>query len=58
MTNSETERHDVVVIGAGPAGLTAGMNAARQGMRTAIIAGEVGGQTWWARSRTTSDGAW
>jgi alkyl hydroperoxide reductase subunit F len=38
----------VVIIGAGPAGLTAGMYAARQGLRTAIVAGEVGGQALWA----------
>jgi alkyl hydroperoxide reductase subunit F len=42
------ERYDVVVIGAGPAGLTAGMYAARQGLATAIVGGEVGGQAAWA----------
>lgn len=42
------ERYDVVVIGAGPAGLTAGMYAARQGLTTAIVGGEVGGQAAWA----------
>lgn len=40
--------YDVVILGAGPAGLTAGMYAARQGLRSAIIAGEVGGQAAWA----------
>lgn len=44
----ETKRYDVVVIGAGPAGLTAGMYAARQGLATAIVGGEVGGQAAWA----------
>lgn len=39
---------DVVIVGAGPAGLTAGMYAARQGLSTAIVAGEVGGQAAWA----------
>lgn len=48
MTDQQTERFDVVVIGAGPAGLTAGMYAARQGLRTAIVAAEVGGQALWA----------
>lgn len=39
---------DVVVIGGGPAGLTAGMYAARTGLATAVIAGELGGQMAWA----------
>jgi len=38
----------LVIIGAGPAGLTAGMYTSRQGLKTAIVAGEVGGQTLWA----------
>ncbi|MRS12289.1 MAG: FAD-binding protein [Actinobacteria bacterium] len=40
--------YDVVVIGAGPAGLTAGMYASRQGLKTAIVGGQVGGQAAWA----------
>lgn len=42
------ETYDIVIIGAGPAGLTAGMYAARQGLATAIVAGSVGGQMLWA----------
>lgn len=41
-------RYDVVIIGAGPAGLTAGMYTSRQGLKTAIVGGEVGGQAAWA----------
>jgi alkyl hydroperoxide reductase subunit F len=48
---SETEPqelYDTIIIGGGPAGLSAGMYAARQGLSTAIIAGSVGGQAQWA----------
>jgi len=41
-------RYDLIVVGAGPAGLTAGMYAARQGLTTAIVGAEVGGQAAWA----------
>lgn len=40
--------YDVVIIGAGPAGLTAGMYCARQGLSAAVVGGEVGGQAGWA----------
>ncbi|PKQ30131.1 MAG: hypothetical protein CVT60_01695 [Actinobacteria bacterium HGW-Actinobacteria-10] len=42
-------RYDVAIVGAGPAGLTAAMYAARQGLNTAVIAGSIGGQILWAR---------
>ena len=40
--------YDIAVVGAGPAGLTAAMYSARQGLETVVIGGEVGGQTAWA----------
>lgn len=43
------EHYDVVIIGAGPAGLTAGMYSARQGLTTAVVAGSIGGQAMWAK---------
>ena len=52
MTNpcAEPKSHyDVVIVGAGPAGLTAGMYSARQGLTTALVAGSVGGQAMWAK---------
>lgn len=48
MAEESADRFDVVIIGAGPAGLTAGMYAARQGLVTAIVGGQVGGQAIWA----------
>lgn len=44
----DTGKYDILIVGAGPAGLTAGMYSARQGLRTAVVAGEVGGQAAWA----------
>ena len=46
--DSTAGRYDVVIIGAGPAGLTAGMYTSRQGLKTAIVGAEVGGQALWA----------
>jgi thioredoxin reductase len=42
------DRYDVVVVGGGPAGLAAAIYTARQGLSTAIVAGELGCQTRWA----------
>jgi thioredoxin reductase (NADPH) len=36
--------YDVVIIGGGPAGLTAGLYASRRGMKTLIISKDIGGQ--------------
>lgn len=43
-TTAPRESYDTVIIGAGPAGLTAAMYAARQGLATAVVAGSIGGQ--------------
>lgn len=40
--------YDTIIIGAGPAGFTAGIYAARREMKTLIIGKEVGGQLIWA----------
>lgn len=36
-------KYDVIIIGAGPAGLTAGLYSARNGLKTAIISKDIGG---------------
>ncbi len=40
--------YDLIIIGSGPAGMTAGIYAARREMKTLIIGKEVGGQLIWA----------
>ena len=35
--------YDLIIIGAGPAGLTAGLYAARSGLKTAIVSKDIGG---------------
>ncbi|MEK6875515.1 MAG: FAD-dependent oxidoreductase [Nanoarchaeota archaeon] len=37
------EKYDLIIIGAGPAGLTAGIYAVRSGLKTAIISKDIGG---------------
>lgn len=40
--------YDVIIIGAGPAGLTAGIYAARRQMKALILSKDIGGQIMWA----------
>lgn len=40
--------YDLIIVGAGPAGITAGVYAARKQMRTLIISIDVGGQAAWS----------
>jgi alkyl hydroperoxide reductase subunit F len=41
---------DVIIIGAGPAGLTAAMYCARKALATAIVSEDIGGQALWSWS--------
>ncbi|HOI13314.1 MAG TPA: FAD-dependent oxidoreductase [Methanoculleus sp.] len=40
--------HDVVIVGAGPAGLTAAVYCARKLMKTVVVAENIGGQAAWS----------
>jgi alkyl hydroperoxide reductase subunit F len=40
-------KYDVAIIGAGPAGLTAGVFAARKGLKAIIVGPDLGGQAGW-----------
>ncbi|MDD4954301.1 MAG: FAD-dependent oxidoreductase, partial [Candidatus Omnitrophica bacterium] len=40
--------YDLIIIGAGPAGITAGIYAARKKMNTLVITGDIGGQAAWS----------
>ncbi len=40
--------HDLIIIGAGPAGFTASIYATRREMKTLIISKNIGGQIIWA----------
>ena len=41
---------DVLIIGAGPAGLTAAMYCARKSLTTAVVSADIGGQALWSWS--------
>lgn len=45
---SNQEVYDTIIIGAGPAGMTAAIYAARREMKTLVVGKEVGGQIMWA----------
>ena len=47
--------YDLIVIGAGPAGMTAGVFGARKGLKTVIVSEDVGGQV---NGRPTSRITW
>lgn len=40
--------HDLIIIGAGPAGITAGVYAARKKMKVLVISKDIGGQAAWS----------
>jgi len=42
------ENYDIIIIGSGPAGLTAAIYAARREMKTLVLGKELGGQVMWA----------
>jgi NADH-dependent peroxiredoxin subunit F len=42
------DMYDVVIVGGGPAGLAAAVYSARQGLATAVVTGDIGGQAAWA----------
>ena len=40
--------YDCAIIGAGPAGITAGVYAARKRMETLVVTRDIGGQAAWS----------
>jgi len=48
IVREEMAMHDLIILGAGPAGMTAGVYAARKQLDTLIITENIGGQTTWS----------
>ncbi len=48
MENNNENIYDVIIIGSGPAGITAGIYAVRREMKALVIGKDVGGQVVWA----------
>lgn len=48
MLMSEDKMYDLLIIGAGPAGMTAGVYAARKRLKTLILTQDIGGQMAWS----------
>ena len=44
----EPRNYDIIILGAGPAGLTAGVYAARKQVRLLVVCQNVGGQAMWS----------
>ena len=45
---SSDAKYDLTIIGAGPAGMTSGVYAARKNLKTLILSSDIGGQTAWS----------
>lgn len=45
---TDKTHYDLIILGAGPAGMTAGVYAARKQIDTLILTGDIGGQTTWS----------
>lgn len=43
-----SKTYDIIIVGAGPAGMTAGVYAARKKLKTLIISKDIGGQASWS----------
>jgi NADH-dependent peroxiredoxin subunit F len=45
---AKLDHYDLIILGAGPAGMTAGVYAARKQLSTLILTGDIGGQANWS----------
>ena len=45
---TQKTHYDLIILGAGPAGMTAGVYAARKQLDTLILSGDIGGQATWS----------